>query len=64
MYNSENNQSPKGKVKVILLDSTPIAINGDITGRMYVFRKVNDSNWVDARDVLSMKENKGLQIIY
>jgi hypothetical protein len=64
MYTSENNQLQKGKVKVMLINNTPMILNGNITGRMYVFRNLNDVNWVDKRDVISMKEINELQIFY
>lgn len=64
MYSSENNQSQKGVVKVKLIENTPMVLKGNITGRMYVFRNINDLNWVDKRDVMSMKEINGLQIFY
>ncbi len=63
-YTNENKHAQKGMIKVILVGNTPIAIHGDISGRTYKFRKIKDSNWVDARDVVSMKEIKGLQILY
>ena len=64
IYSSENNKSPKGMVRVILKENTPMVLNGDITGRMYVFRKVNDVNWVDRRDLMSIKEINGMELYY
>ena len=64
MYSSENHQSQKGVVKVKLTENNPMVLNGNITGRIYVFRNINDLNWVDKRDVMSMKEINGLQIFY
>jgi hypothetical protein len=63
-YSKAETQSQKGVVKVKLMLDTPIEINGSITGRTYVFRKVNDSNWIDRRDVMSMNGIAGLQIFY
>jgi hypothetical protein len=63
-YTSENNEIQKETVKVMLIGNTPMVINGDITGRMYVFRNKNDINWVDKRDVITMKGIDGLQIFY
>lgn len=63
-YSFENDQSQKGMVKVILIDDRPQVVNGNVTGRRYVFRKYNDVNWVDKRDAISMKEIKGLQVTY
>jgi hypothetical protein len=48
----------------MLIVNTPMVINGDITGRMYIFRKKDDINWVDKRDVISMKGIDVLQIFY
>ena len=63
-YSLENDQSKKGMVKVILINDHPRVVNGDVTGRMYVFRKYNDVNWVDKRDAVSMKNIRGLQVTY
>ena len=64
MYSPGSSQPQKGMVKVQLLDNNPVVINGDITGRMYVFRHINDFNWVDKRDAISLQEISGLQVIY
>jgi hypothetical protein len=40
-----------------------MVLNGDITGRMYIFRELNDVIWVDNRDAAGMKGIKELQII-
>jgi hypothetical protein len=64
MYASENNHSQNGTVKVMLISNTPMVVNGDITGRMYVFRNMNDINWIDKRDAMSLKGIEGLQIFY
>ena len=63
-YTSEVNPSATGMVKVKLLADTPVVLNGDITGRMYVFRNMNDTNWVDKRDLPGIITTVGLQIIY
>jgi hypothetical protein len=60
-YSTQNDMS-KGLVKVMLIQNGSLVLNGDITGRTYVFRTTNDVNWVDSRDVISMKKQKGLQI--
>lgn len=57
-------QPPKGVVKVKLTGNKPMAISGNFTGRTYAFRKTNDINLVDSRDLISMKEMEGLQVIY
>jgi hypothetical protein len=62
MYSSQHDQI-HGTVKVMLINNSPIVLNGDVTGRMYVFRNLNDINWVDKRDVMSMKGIEGLQIL-
>ena len=64
MYGSGNDRSQKEMVKVKLTDNTVIVLNGNITGRMYAFRKINDINWVDKRDAAGMTEIAGLQVIY
>lgn len=63
-YSFENEQSRKGMVKVMLVEHQPQVINGDVTGRMYVFRNINDVNWVDKRDAAGMGEIRGLQVMY
>ncbi|HKR04938.1 MAG TPA: hypothetical protein VJY62_09900 [Bacteroidia bacterium] len=63
-YTSENNPAQKGMVKVKLIENKPLVLNGDITGRMYVFRNINDINWVDRRDAISMKKIKEIQILH
>ena len=64
IYMLENNQSQKGVVKVILTSDTYMELNGDITGRPYVFRNIDDFNWVDKRDIMSMTDIVGLQILH
>jgi hypothetical protein len=63
-YSSANAQPQKGVVKVKLTENTPMVINGSVTGRTYEFRKINDLNLVDRRDVISMNVIPGLQIFY
>jgi hypothetical protein len=64
IYSSEIAQLQKGMIKVQLIQNNPIFLNGNITGRIYVFREINDINWVDRRDVMSMTETTGLQIFF
>ena len=64
MYSTGNNRSQQGMIKVKLIAGNSLIMNGDITGRVYTFRKINDINWVDRRDVISMKDIKALQIIF
>lgn len=64
-YTTQNQtQQPKGVVKVKLTGNKPIVISGNFTGRTYAFRKTNDINLVDSRDLISMKEMAGFQVIY
>lgn len=63
-YSSEKNQIQKNAVKVKLTTEKPMVLNGDITGRMYVFERKNDINWIDNRDVLGFKNIKQIQILY
>lgn len=62
MYSQASNPNFKGLVKVKLTENNPLVLNGDVTGRTYIFRNLNDINWVDNRDVISMKGINGLQI--
>ena len=63
-YNSGNKQSQNGAVKVVLVENNSKVLNGNVTGRMYVFNKIHDINWVDRRDAVGMEEVKGLQVVY
>jgi hypothetical protein len=63
MYSQENNSNKIGMVKVKRTDNSPLVINGDITGRAYVFRALNEINWVDKRDAIRMSEKGGLQLV-
>ncbi len=63
LYSQEHNANNKGMVKVKRIENSPLVINGDITGRAYVFRGLNEINWVDKRDALSMFEKDGLQLV-
>lgn len=62
MY-SNTNVTPKGMVRVKLVEDKAIVLNGNITGRTYIFREINDINWVDKRDAMSLTESQGLQVI-
>jgi hypothetical protein len=57
-------QAHKGMVKVKLVGAPSLIINGDVTGRMYVFRNPDDINWMDKRDAMHIEHVKELQIIY
>lgn len=61
-YSAENNRSHKGMVKVKLIKDTPMALSGNVTGRIYVFRNLDDIHWVDKRDAMSMKGEEALQL--
>lgn len=63
MYTAANNQIQKGMVRVKLIKNESVVLNGDITGRTYIFRQINDINWVDKRDAMSLTESQGLQVI-
>ena len=54
----------RGMVKVKLIGGDPIALSGNVTGRTYVFREINDVHMVDKRDATGMKDVKGLQFFY
>lgn len=62
-YNAYENQNPKGMVKVKLITKNSLLVNGDLTGRSYIFRKINDINWVDKRDAMGFAKIKDLQLI-
>ncbi len=51
-------------IKIRLLGANPVVLNGDVTGRMYVFRWKNDILMVDKRDAISILETPGLQVIH
>jgi len=63
MYSATNNQIEKGMVRVKLIKNEAVVLNGDFTGRTYIFRVINDINWVDKRDAMSLTEAQGLQLI-
>jgi hypothetical protein len=49
--------------QVKLVQKGLFTITGDITGRVYVFKKINDINWVDKRDVVYMEKVEELQLL-
>jgi hypothetical protein len=61
--NTNQEVAPMGTRQVKLIKDGVYTITGNITGRVYVFKKMNDVNWVDQRDMLSMQNIKELQII-
>jgi hypothetical protein len=64
-YSAQNSSRDRGTVKVKLLGKESLKVTGDITGRVYVFSNNNNNmNWVDRRDIISMKKNKELQILH
>ena len=63
MYSNQN-VVQKGMTKVKLIKNEPVVLSGNITGRMYVFRNINDLISMDTRDVMSMKKIDGLQIMF
>ena len=63
MYSAASDQIQRGMVKVKLVQNESIVLIGDITGRTYIFREINDINWVDKRDAMSLTESQGLQLI-
>lgn len=64
IYTHESRPLQRGNVKVQLIGETPMVVNGEITGRMYVFKSKNDINWVDKRDAISMDTMIELQVLY
>jgi hypothetical protein len=61
---SEPSRSQPGMIQAQLIVEEPLIEYGNVTGRMYVFRNINDTNWVDKRDALSMQEIKSLQLMW
>jgi hypothetical protein len=57
------NDAPLGMIQVKLVQGGLFTITGDITGRVYVFKKMNDITWVDKRDLMYMEQVKELQIL-
>lgn len=50
----------KNTVKVRLTANKPVVINGDITGRTYIFKSRGDINLVDRRDLGGFEKYKYL----
>lgn len=65
-YKSANSSrtAARGLIKVKLVGETPMALNGQVTGRNYLFRNQYDEHWVDKRDAMYMKEISGLQLFF
>ncbi|MCX6316753.1 MAG: hypothetical protein NTW29_05655 [Bacteroidetes bacterium] len=61
-YSSTATEQQKGMIPVRLLTETPLSLNGNITGRMYIFRNNGDTIWVDKRDAPYMKELPALEV--
>lgn len=61
-YSSAGSVQQNGMIRVQLLAETPLSINGNVTGRMYIFRNKGDFLWVDKRDAPYMKEVAGLDV--
>lgn len=62
-YSLQKGEDKRGMVKVKLTGNQTQVINGDITGRTYIFNKKNEVQWVDMRDVDSLKGVKSLKIL-
>jgi hypothetical protein len=60
-----NNQevAPMGTRQVKLIKEGVYTITGNTTGRVYVFKEINDVNWVDQRDLIYIQDVKELQVI-
>lgn len=63
LQGNANQDAHQGMNQMKLVQQGPMEINGDITGRKYIFKKKDDINWVDKRDVINMREIKGLMMI-
>lgn len=64
MYKTTDNRRQSGSVKVMLVKNKAVTINGDVTGRLYLFRNKNDTLWIDAGDAAYMRGNKDLQVFF
>ncbi|MBL7732412.1 MAG: hypothetical protein JNM88_14630 [Chitinophagaceae bacterium] len=60
---NETTRNQRGMVKVKLVGGDPIALSGNITGRTYIFRKLNDVQLVDKRDAKQLEKINGLQFL-
>lgn len=63
LYTSAIPQQQRGMAKVKLTVNRPIMFNGNITGRLYEFKKINDIKLVDRRDLAGMENDNGLQVL-
>lgn len=61
---SDSRTGTRNLIKVKLISDTPMALNGQVTGRNYLFRNQYDEHWVDKRDAMYMKEISGLQLFF
>lgn len=62
-YTAELSSSEKGMVKVKLIKNNPMVINGDVTGRTYIFNALNEVVTMDKRDVPSISGYAELQVL-
>lgn len=56
-------EASAGMRQVKLVQKGLFTITGDVTGRVYVFKKINDIVWVDKRDLVYMEEVEELQLL-
>ncbi len=61
--NFGNQISNQSVAKVKLITEDPVTITGNITGRQYAFRYVNEINLVDPRDLQGLKGMHNLLIL-
>jgi hypothetical protein len=62
--NSPGRDAQLGMRQVRMVQKEALTITGDITGREYLFRRINDINWVDKRDLPYMTHFKGLIVLH
>ncbi|HNO70685.1 MAG TPA: hypothetical protein PKO16_02815 [Bacteroidia bacterium] len=62
-YSLRKEENGKGMVKVKLTDSKTQVVNGDVTGRTYIFNQKDSIQWVDMRDAAGLKGIKNLKIL-
>jgi hypothetical protein len=52
-----------GMGQVQLLGSPPFTVTGDVTGREYSFSEPKQILWVDKRDMIYLRSEKGIRVL-
>jgi hypothetical protein len=53
----------RNTIKVRLIVNRPLVLNGNITGRTYIFKSKGDINWIDKKDFDVIKDYKSLVVV-